>query len=144
MTETEIKKIVHNYYWKDDINCATTTLKTLSEVFPTKIASQVVDSAVGMHGAGKYGAQCGLVEGSLLFVGIYGRSLNWEDKEIVDMCSALARAFENDFSSLLCNQLRPSGFNDTDPEHLCEEITVKAINWGIDFIYRQNVSRNNP
>jgi len=31
---------------------------------------QLLDAAVGMHGAGKYGAQCGLVEGSLMFIGL--------------------------------------------------------------------------
>lgn len=134
MNQLEISNLVHNYYWIDDFNCATTTLKTLSKAFSVEISQQVIDSAIGMHGAGKYGAQCGLVEGMLLFIGIYGRSRKIDDSKIVDLCSSLAEGFENNFSSLLCSQLRPGGFKETDPEHLCEEITIKAITWGIKFI----------
>lgn len=134
MNKLEIRNLVHDYYWIDDFNCATTTLKTLAKAFSVEISQQVIDAAIGMHGAGKYGAQCGLVEGMLLFIGIYGRSREIDDNEIVDLCSSLAEGFENNFSSLLCSQLRPGGFKDTDPEHLCEEITIKAITWGIKFI----------
>lgn len=91
-----------------------------------------------MHGAGKYGAQCGLVEGSLLFIGIYGRSLNLDDGAIVKLCSFFAESFENNFTSLLCSKLRPGGFNDNDPEHLCEELTTNALSWAITFI-RNNI-----
>ena len=66
-----IEQKIKDYYWTDDINCATTTIKILAEVFNTKINSQVIDSALGMHGAGEYGAQCGLVEGTLMFLGIF-------------------------------------------------------------------------
>ena len=147
MTESEIRNSVHNYYWNDDVNCATAVLKTLSKAFSVEISTQVIDSAVGMHGAGKYGAQCGLVEGTLLFIGIFGRSMNLEDKDIAEICSSFAESFENKFSSLLCSQLRPGGFNDTDPEHLCEGITVNTINWGIKFIEieinKRRSSKNN-
>jgi len=39
LTQTNelIKKRVHDYYWIDDINCATTTIKILSEIFNIKI-----------------------------------------------------------------------------------------------------------
>lgn len=127
VTELEVKNAIHNYYWIDDINCATTTLKTLAKSFSVNISTQVIDSAVGMHGAGKYGAQCGLVEGTLLFIGIYGRSINLDDKDIIEICSSFAEGFEANFSSLLCSRLRPRGFNDTDPDHLCEEITVYML-----------------
>ena len=79
MTESEVRNAVHNYYWIDDINCATATLKILSKAFSINISPQVIDSAIGMHGAGKYGAQCGLVEGSLMFIGIYGKSQYLDD-----------------------------------------------------------------
>ena len=34
----------------------------------------MLDAALGMHGAGKYGAQCGLAEGTLIFLGTFGRA----------------------------------------------------------------------
>ena len=59
----QITERVHDYYWKDNINCATTTLMILAELFRIDCGSQVLDSAIGMHGAAEYGAQCGLAEG---------------------------------------------------------------------------------
>ncbi|MDC7127172.1 MAG: C-GCAxxG-C-C family protein [Spirochaetales bacterium] len=134
MTDSEVRDVVHSYYWIDDLNCATTTLKTLSKAFSIEISSQVIDAAVGMHGAGKYGAQCGLVEGTLLFIGIYGRFINLEDKETIEICYSFAEGFEKNFYSLLCSKIRPGGFNKNDPEHLCEDVTVRAIIWIINFI----------
>jgi hypothetical protein len=46
----------------------------LSEHFGIELNSQIFDAAIGMHGAGGYQAQCGLVEGALLFFGIIARA----------------------------------------------------------------------
>jgi hypothetical protein len=56
-----VKNRVSRYYWEEDINCATTTLKILSEAFRVDLNEQVLAAATGMHGAGAYGVQCGLV-----------------------------------------------------------------------------------
>jgi len=72
-TLTLVQQRVHEYYWRDDANCATTTLKILSETLAVEVCDQVIDAALGMHGAGGYRAQCGLVEGALMFLGIAGR-----------------------------------------------------------------------
>jgi hypothetical protein len=74
--EESIRKKVHDYYWEDDVNCATVMLKILSELHDLKLDQQVVNSAIGMHGAGRFGAQCGLVEGSLMFIGIFGKKID--------------------------------------------------------------------
>jgi len=84
--EKFIKDRVHEYYWTDDINCATTTLKILSEAFAIKLKDQIIDAAIGMHGAGEFGAQCGLVEGTLMFMGIAGRARCIQDENIVKSC----------------------------------------------------------
>jgi C_GCAxxG_C_C family probable redox protein len=133
-TEEFVKTRVFKYYWKDDINCATTTLKILSEVFEIELNKQVIDAAIGMHGAGKYGAQCGLVEGTLMFLGIFGRENNIPDNIIVDSCREFANQFENKFKSLQCSILRPEGFHPDNPPHLCEPLTCKAVEFSINFI----------
>ena len=135
-TDKFIQKRVKNYYWNDDINCATASLKILSEKFEIPIAGQVVDAALGMHGAGGYGAQCGLVEGALMFIGILGRNLNIPEDEIIIACSEFAGQFENKFKSLLCNNLRPESFALENRPHLCEEFTCEAIEFSINFISR--------
>ena len=105
-----IKNRVHELYWRDDINCARTAIICLSELFETAIEQQIIWSAVGLHGAGGYRAQCGLVEGTLMF------------------------AFEKTFGSLRCFELRPMGFSESDPPHMCENLTGKGIEFAYQYI----------
>jgi len=130
----QIAEKVHEYYWTDDINCATTLLKTVSEIFNIELSQQVIDSAVGMHGAGKFGVQCGLVEGSLMLIGITGRKKNLSDETTVKNCYRFAEEFQKKFGSLNCSTLRPEGFKTENPPHLCEKLTVKAIEFASNFI----------
>jgi len=129
-----LNKRVHHYYWKDDLNCATVVLRTLSETFGVHLDQQVLDAALGMHGAGGYRAQCGLVEGTLLFIGIFGRRCNISDKKIIELCRLFAEKFEDQFTSLRCRKLRPEGFSPDDPPHLCENLTIQANALSISFI----------
>lgn len=129
-----IKTKVNKYYWQDDINCATVNLRILSEMFSIMISAQVIDAALGMHGAGKYGAQCGLVEGTLMFLGIIGRSEGVSDDIIVDSCNEFANQFEHRFQSLLCKELRPEGFRQDNPPHLCEGLTCEAVAFNVNFL----------
>ena len=133
-TQAFIQSRVARYYWRDDINCATTTLKILSEYFEVPLADQVIDGAIGMHGAGEYGAQCGLVEGTLMFMGIVGRSRVIPDETIIAACQDFAAAFENRFNSLSCAVLRPEGFDPENPPHLCEAFTCEAVAFTVDFV----------
>lgn len=129
-----IEERVHNYYWTDDINCATTMLKTVSEIFQIELSQQVIDSAVGMHGAGKFGAQCGLVEGSLMLIGIIGKKKNYSEEITVNNCFRFAEEFQKKFGSLNCSTLRPEGFKPENPPHICERLTVEAIEFTSGFI----------
>lgn len=133
-TQAFVQQRVHTYYWHDDINCATTTLKILSERFGVALDDQVVDSALGMHGAGKYRAQCGLVEGALMFLGIIGRARGFSDDEVVEACYDFARQFEDRFGSLSCKVLRPEGFDPDNPPHICAPLTRDAIVFDIVFV----------
>ncbi|MFW5985845.1 MAG: C-GCAxxG-C-C family protein [Halanaerobiales bacterium] len=133
-----IARRVHDYYWQEDLNCATTMLKILAEIFELKLKSQVLHSAIGMHGAGGFRAQCGLVEGALMFVGILGREKGISESEIVDICYRFADEFESGFGSLLCRELRPEGFREDNPPHLCEEMSKDAVQFTVNFM-RENV-----
>jgi C_GCAxxG_C_C family probable redox protein len=129
-----IKDRVKEYYWEYNLNCATTTLKILAEIFSIRLSDQVINAAVGMHGAGKYGAQCGLVEGTLMFLGIMGKKNHIPEETIVDLCREYARQFENTFHSLSCSSLRPEGFHKENPPHLCERLTCEAIEFNQRFV----------
>jgi C_GCAxxG_C_C family probable redox protein len=116
------------------LSCAITSLLTLSEIFHINLCSQIVDAGIGMHGAGKYGAQCGLVCGSLMFIGILGKEKGLENTDIVTTCYEFAKGFEKEFGSLNCRDLRPQGFKPNNPPHLCEEITKKAIMFTLNYL----------
>ena len=132
--EKLIRERVSVYYWQDDINCASASLKILGKIFDVDIQHQVVDAALGMHGAGEYGAQCGLVEGPLMFLGIWGRVRGRSDKEIVGWCHDFAREFEARFGTLVCRELRPEGFGPHNPGHPCEALSCKTIAFAAAFI----------
>lgn len=134
MKREDIPEKVHEYYWKDDINCARTTLCCLSQMYDFPIETQTIQAAIGLHGAGGYRAQCGLVEGALMFIGSYYSAKGKEEAEIVDLCYRYAEAFEKHFGSLRCYDLRPSGFTENDPPHMCEKITCEAVTFAYDFI----------
>ncbi len=129
-----IRERVKQYYRQDNFNCAITTLKILGEKFAVPINDQVLDAAVGMHGAGGSRAQCGLVEGTLLFLGIWGRKNSLSDEDIIDACREFATTFTARFGSLLCKELRPEGFSPDNPPHLCEPLTCATIIFSIEFI----------
>ncbi len=132
--ENYIDKKVHNFYWEDDFNCAITMLKTLAEVFEVEVNSQVIDSASGIPGAGRFGAQCGLVAGSLMFFGILGKKEEKSQEEIRKMCNEFADQFQNEFGSLLCKELRPEGFKPENPPYLCEDLTKEAVKLSVNII----------
>lgn len=129
-----VKERVHELYWKEDINCARTMLVCLSEQFQVKLEEQTLHAAIGLHGAGGYGAQCGLVEGGLLFIGLYFKEIRKTDEEIIALCYQYAESFSNKFHSLACHCLRPGGFQEDDPPHACEKLTVEAVEFAINFV----------
>lgn len=131
--ELFISKNVNHYYWKEDINCATTMMKILSKAYRIRLHKQMIDGALGLHGAGGFGAQCGLVEGGLIFISLLGKKHNLSNVEIVNLCYEYAQNFEKTFGSLRCKVLRPQGFHPQNPPHLCEELTNKAIQFAIAY-----------
>ena len=123
-------------YFENGYNCAASMLKILGEIFGAEIHQQTLDSAVGMHGAGKYGAQCGLVEGALMFIGLYGSLKKKTKEEIEKNCYAFADSFKNEFNSLNCSDLRPEGFNPQNPPHLCKNLKIRAARFAVEYIKR--------
>ncbi|MBP2660099.1 MAG: GCAxxG family protein [Firmicutes bacterium] len=107
---------VHDYYWDEDLSCAVTTLKILSELFYTELHPQVVEAAFGLN-AGRFGSQCGLVEGALLFIGSYGSYRNMNKEKITAICHEFCRP--------------------GNPPHLCENITKQAVAFSAQFIVEE-------
>ena len=129
-----IAKRVHELYWEADVNCARAALICLSECFAITIEPQTFQAAAGLHGAGGYRAQCGLVEGTLMFIGVYLHTLGKTDGETAAVCCEFASAFEQAFGSLRCRELRPTGFSAQDPPHMCENLTCRAIGFAYQYM----------
>ena len=125
-----IRSEVHELYYGYDENCARTSLRILSHLFGMKVENQTLKAARGLHGAGLYRAQCGIVEGTLMFIGIIAESR----EDAVALSHDFAAAFEKRFGSLRCRELRPAGFRPDDPPHLCETLTVMALIFSYRFI----------
>ena len=143
-TRRFVKTNVARHYWDEDLNCAVTTLKILSKVFSLPLDKQVIDAATALPGAGQYGAQCGLVSGAIMFMGILGRERGASDDTIVKACHAFSERFESEFKSHLCRILRPEGFHPDNPPHLCEPLTCKAIEMSIGIVSSLRETRIAP
>ncbi len=129
-----VRAEVRTCYWRDDVNCATTMLRVLGRARGLDMHPLVLAAATGMHGAGRYGAQCGLVEGGLMFLGVWGREMGRPEAWITERCNAYARGFEECFGSLLCRVLRPQGFAEGQPPHQCEGLTLDAALWAVTWV----------
>lgn len=130
---------VHKCYWQQDINCARTMLTILGGLGGLAIHPQVFAAAVGMHGAGGYRAQCGLVEGGLMYIGIAGDVCGLAEEQTVSLCREYAERFAAAFGSLLCRDLRPAGFSADNPPHLCEKLTVEAVVFAAGFMQEKGL-----
>lgn len=129
-----IENRVHELYWRDNRNSAHTMLICLSKLFNIRLEQQTLNAAIGLHCAGGLRAQCGLVEGGLMFVGIYCQELGKLKEEIVSACYIYANAFNQKFGSLRCYDLRQIGFTPTAPLHLCEAFTCNAVKFAYQYI----------
>ncbi|MEG6593835.1 C-GCAxxG-C-C family protein [Desulfovibrio sp. 1188_IL3213] len=133
-TQERIVDLVHGCYWEKNANCAYTTLYCLERLTGLAVHPQLYHAVRGCHGAGGTGGQCGLVEGALLFLGLYGETLGKSDEEVVALCARYATVFTRQFGSLDCRDLRPGGFRLDDPPHMCERFTVRAVTCIHDFV----------
>ncbi|MGX8719154.1 MAG: C-GCAxxG-C-C family (seleno)protein [Desulfovibrio sp.] len=131
---TDFSRRVHGLYFDKDYNCARTMLICLCESRGIGLAQQTLDAAIGMHGAGRFRAQCGLVEGTLMALGVCGTAQGLAPKEISALCFAFAGDFTRRFGSILCRDLRPGGFQPSDPPHACEPLTCAAVAFAAAFL----------
>jgi len=122
------------YHHEQKNNCAQTTLKILSEIFNIPVSKQVIDSACGLNGGGRYGAQCGLLEGALMFIGIKAGQDAKDKKYSNKSCYTYTENFNKKFQSLLCSDLRPEGFGKDVPFDKCEKLFKETLNAVIEHI----------
>jgi len=129
-----IQERVYAYYHELGLNCARVSLDALCDIFDVELCDQVKDATIGLHGAGGHRDQCGLVEGPLMFIGIYFAQKNVPKETIIKYCYDFAVSFINEFGSLLCFTLRPQGFSADQPPAMCGDLTCRTIWHSYNFI----------
>ena len=127
---------VQTYFISRQYNCARTMLLALSEYTNLPLAPQLLDAAAGMHGAGGLGAQCGFVEGALMFLGVYGRHLNLSLQDIDAACYRFGAEYRQRFGSLECSVLRPQGFAPDNPPGLCDQLAIDSVRLAMEHVDR--------
>jgi hypothetical protein len=126
---------IESMYHDQSLGCAHATLRILAEVFDIELSPQVYDSSVGMlGGGGHYGAQCGLVQGALMFTGILGARGGLDEETLDKHCFDLLAGATRELGSLVCREIRPEGFADDNPSYICEPRSVESIVWAARFL----------
>ncbi|HWR41336.1 MAG TPA: C-GCAxxG-C-C family protein [Patescibacteria group bacterium] len=136
-----ISSRIHHYYWDEDLCCTLTALKILAELYPPAPHPQILDAAFGLN-AGRCGSQCGLVEGTLLFLGTYSKENGWSPEDTRQLCRDFCQDFQARLGSLICTELRPQGFSPDNPPHLCEKLSCQALTLAHNFIARNFPSQS--
>lgn len=129
-----IEQRVDFYHTQQGNNCAVLSLKIFSELFEFSMHDQVVQAASAMNGSGRFGAQCGLVEGMIMFLGVYGTHRGVPYLDILGLANRYAASFTARFGSLVCRDLRPQGFGPEVPKTQCHTLIVDAVEMGSQFL----------
>ena len=127
------------YYEIEEHNCAVSVLKVLAERYDFPIHQQVMDSALAQNGLGQSGAQCGLITGAAMFLGVVAVEQGWTKDTLHEHTQRLTTEFKNAFHALDCRSIRPEGFVADNPPHLCEPRTVEALEIMINYISRYEI-----
>ncbi len=136
--KNEIKKRILNYYINKGFTCTEAALFILSEEFEITLNVQVLQAAIGMNGGGGCGKQCGLVEGGLMFIGIFFSQKGKSKEQIQKICSDFIKIFEEENVSVVCEELIPDNEFETKK---CRHLVVSAIFQILDFV--EGACKNN-
>lgn len=138
MDTTSIAKRVHELYWNAQTNCTKSMLVCLGELFDVELDPHAFHATSGLLGAASFGLQCGLVEGVLMFIGIYYTQLGIEEDAILSSCCHFMETFSQKFGSLKCCELRSDLNIKKDPRYICEQLTGDAVSYAHYFIRKEN------
>ncbi|MEZ5360681.1 MAG: C-GCAxxG-C-C family protein [Candidatus Zixiibacteriota bacterium] len=129
-----IEEKINLYFCTLDHNCAETVLEMLSEKFDFPLDKQVIYAAAAHNGLGQYRAQCGLITGAVMFIGIVAQSQGRDKDYINAITYGLAEIFDKSFGALDCRTLRPAGFKEDNPPNICKPLAIDALALIIDYI----------
>lgn len=134
--ENFIDKEVHDNFWERDLNCSTNILMLLSQLNGIKLDKQVLYSVSGLHGVNPTISQCGLLTGSLMFLGIYAREKNIPNSQITKYYYDFSKYFQRKFGDTLCQSLNNEKENLGISPFSCEKLTKDVVTFTSSFIHK--------
>lgn len=127
-TDALVRQRVAEYFTTGDYNCAMTVLKVLGEVFDVHLEAQVIAAGRCMPGAGGVEGLCGLVSGTLMFIGVWGAHHGVSRQTLRPISTSFSQGVQQRFGSILCRDLRLNG---------CSKLAVDVLNFTILHLSEQ-------
>ncbi len=103
----QLTERVARYFVSGKYNCAMTVLEVSAEHFGISLSPQALGVAQFLPGAGGTGGLCGLISGTLMFLGVWAYEHDLHRSALTAEARALIVAIEGHFGSTLCTDLRP-------------------------------------
>jgi len=123
-----LKDLLGKYYFDGNYNCAETILRAGNEYYSLGLHDRDM-IMVAAYGAGiQTGSTCGAVlAGASILSMKYVEAKAHESEDIRPVVNKLIRAFNAEYSSILCKDIKPQSFK---PEYRC----LKTIETSCDII----------
>jgi len=123
-----LKDLLGKYYFDGNYNCAETILRAGNEYYNLGLHDRDM-IMVAAYGAGiQTGSTCGAVlAGASILSMKYVEAKAHESEDIRPVVNKLIRAFNAEYSSILCKDIKPQSFK---PEYRC----LKTIETSCDII----------
>lgn len=123
-----LKDLLGKYYFDGNYNCAETILRAGNEYYDLGLHDRDM-IMVAAYGAGiQTGSTCGAVlAGASILSMKYVEAKAHESEDIRPVVNKLIRAFNAEYSSILCKDIKPQSFK---PEYRC----LKTIETSCDII----------
>lgn len=123
-----LKDLLGKYYFEGNYNCAETILRAGNDYYNLGLYDRDM-IMVAAYGAGiQTGSTCGAVlAGASILSMKYVEAKAHESEDIRPVVNKLIKSFNNEYSSILCKDIKPQSFK---PEYRC----LKTIETACDLL----------
>ncbi|MCR5686818.1 MAG: C-GCAxxG-C-C family protein [Lachnospiraceae bacterium] len=119
-----LKDLYEKYYYEGNYNCAETMIRAADEYYHLGLHDRDM-IMLGGYGAGiQTGNTCGAILAASAVLSVkYVEKKAHESSDIKPVTTALIRAFNNVYGSVMCRDIKPQSF---DPEFRCKKTIETA------------------
>ncbi|MCD8199070.1 MAG: C-GCAxxG-C-C family protein [Phascolarctobacterium sp.] len=132
--KVSLKKAANYYFVKKLLNCGLTMMHCLSDFFNVPVHEQVYQAINGIMENRFKRYQCGLYKGTVMFLGIYGTDKGWDRDKLNAITLDFAKAFEKEYGSIMCNEVRRVSFETNSAHLICTAFAARAVIFSANYI----------